>query len=111
MKIILTAVLALILQLFLPWWIVSIAAGVVAFFYNQTLWRSFLNGFLGIALLWLVWSVYIYFSGGDILANRLADLLSLPVGWFSLFITAFVGGIVGGFGALTTSALKKVFNR
>jgi hypothetical protein len=108
MKILITAILALTLQLFLPWWIVSIAAGIIALFFDQTLFRSFLNGFTGIALLWLVWSGFIYFNGGDILATKLSNLLSLPAGWASLIVTAIVGGIVGGFGALTVSALKKI---
>lgn len=108
MNILLTAILALVLQLFLPWWIVSVAAGIIALFSNQTRLRSFLNGFTGIALLWLVWSGFIYFNGGDLLATKLSNLLSLPAGWASLIITAIVGGIVGGFGALTVSALKKI---
>ncbi|HAC14886.1 MAG TPA: hypothetical protein DCE78_02925 [Bacteroidetes bacterium] len=111
MNIILTAVLAFVLQLFFPWWIVSIAAGIVALFSNQTLLRSFLNGFAGIAILWIGWSGYIYFTGGDVLANKLAGILSLPYGWMTLLVTALVGGIVGGFGALTTSALKNTLNK
>lgn len=109
MVIIITLVLAFILQLLLPWWTVAIAAAIPALVVSQSGWKSFQNGFIAIFLLWTSWSLVIYFQGGDILAERLATLFSLPSGWMTVVVSGLIGGLASGFGALTANRFKAWF--
>ncbi len=109
MVVIITLILAAVLQLFLPWWTVAIAAALPALLISQSGWKSFQNGFLGIFILWGAWSAFIYLQGGDILSDRLATLLSLPIGWLSILVTGLVGGIAGAFSALTANRFRAWF--
>lgn len=106
MKILFTALVALILQLFLPWWSIAFAAFTIAIFYEQTGVKSFLNGFAAIFILWVVWAGSIHFINDGVLANRLANLLFLPFGFLSVILTGLIGGITGGLAALTGNRLR-----
>lgn len=108
-SILVTAILAFAMGLYLYWWTIAVAAFVVAALIYQPPGRSFLAGFLGIFLLWggLSWAIDI--ANQSVLAPRVATLLPLggSVGLLVL-VTALVGGIGGGLGALTGSLLRVV---
>jgi hypothetical protein len=98
----LTLVVCLVLQLFLPWWSLAVGAAVVAFFFDQSGWRAFLGGFVAAFLLWGAAAAWLNSSGGSLLADRLNQLL--PVN--SLLLTGLVGGLVGGLAALTGKLVR-----
>jgi FtsH-binding integral membrane protein len=106
--ILLTAILALFLQLVFPWWIVAVGAFIISLFYTQSGWQAYLNGFLGIFTLWLIWSASISYLNGGVLSARLSDLLMLPYSWMAILWTAIIGGLCGGFAALTANKLHRV---
>lgn len=109
---ILTALLTYALGFFLPWWSVAIAAGLVAFFVHQKAGWAFLSGFLGIGLLWFVLSFVISAQNEGILANRISELILKKQSPTNLMaLTAVIGALVGGFGALTGSLLKGVLGK
>lgn len=109
MVVIITFILAAILQLFLPWWSVAIASALPALVMSQSGWKSFQNGFLGIFLLWIGWSAVIYLQGGDVLADRIATLFSLPAGWLTILVTGLIGGLAGAFSAWTANRFRAWF--
>lgn len=109
MVVLITLLLAAVLQLFLPWWSVAIASSLPALFMSQSGRKSFQSGFLGIFLLWTIWSSVIYIQGGDILAERIATLFSLPAGWLSILLTGLVGGLTGAFSAWTANRFRAWF--
>lgn len=108
MKWILVAVMALILQLFLPWWSITIAACIYGFLFVQKPAKSFLEGFLGIFLFWGTTTIIISYVNNGILAGRLAELFSLPHGILVILITALIGGLAGGVFATTGTLLRCV---
>lgn len=108
MKILLTAVIALLFQLVLPWWSVAVAAFLIGAGFNQTGFKSFLNGFLGIFGLWTLLALGISIFNGMILAERLAVLFALPHGLLTILVTGLIGGLVGGFVALTGNRLREI---
>lgn len=108
LKWLLLVVLALILQLFLPWWSVAVAAFLYGFLFVHKPGRAFLAGFLAIFLLWGIMAAYITWVNDGILADRLASLFSLPHGSLAVLATALTGGLTGGFAALAGSLLRKV---
>jgi hypothetical protein len=107
MKIILTAVIALLFQLVLPWWSITFAAAGVAYFLYEKPAKAFLSGFLGIFLLWFTLALIINFMNDGVLAGRLANLFSLPSPYLTILITGLLGGLTGGLAALTGTMLRR----
>ncbi len=103
-QLLLTIVICLLLQFFLPWWTLAIGTFVVAFLFDNKSVPSFAVGFIAVAILWLVMASYITISTDSVLTTKLNQLLPIN----SFIITAVVGGLVGGFGALTGSVFRKI---
>ena len=103
-QVLVTIVLCFALQFFLPWWTLAIGAFVVAFIFDSKGWSSFAAGFLGVALLWIIMAGYITIVTDSILTSKLNQLLPIN----SLVITALVGGLVGGFSALTGAYFRRL---
>jgi hypothetical protein len=101
--------LAFLLELFLPWYYIAVAAFVGGYVLKSK--ANFLAGFLAIATLW---SLYAWlqtnapttFPSHD-LAERVAHIFTLPRTEILILITGVIGGLVGGFAALTGALLKR----
>ena len=106
--ILLIAILAFALGLYLPWWSVAVAAFIVAALIQQRPIVSFLAGFIGIFVLWFALAMVIDVRNQHILSRKLALLLPLNGNTFLLIlITALIGALVGANAALTASFIKK----
>ena len=106
LALILTAALCFILQLFLPWWVIAVAAFAVAFFIKQKPLAAFGAGFLSVFLLWVVYAFILSSANNNILATKVAELLKALTGnsVAGLYLlTGTLGGLVSGFAALTGS--------
>jgi hypothetical protein len=105
--VILTALLAFVGGLFLPWWSIAIAALLVAVLINQTAGKALLSGFLGAFLLWGLLAWWINMKNEGILASKIASVL--PLGGSAIvliLVTGLIGGLVAGFAALSGSFLR-----
>ncbi|HEX7845122.1 MAG TPA: hypothetical protein VF476_04920 [Chitinophagaceae bacterium] len=105
--VVLTALLAFIAGLYLPWWSLAVAAFIVAALVHQHAGKAFLSGFLGVFILWggLAW--WIDMKNDGVLSTRIAELLKLgPNSLLLILVTAFIGGLVAGFSAMTGSFLR-----
>ncbi|MCH5597778.1 hypothetical protein [Niabella ginsengisoli] len=106
-SIITIGILSFIIGLYAPWWSLAIVAFVVALFINQQPFSSFLSGFLGVFILWLLLALFINAANDSILANRIGGMFGIGQSSILLaFISAFVGGLVAGFAALSASYLR-----
>ncbi|HEX8356389.1 MAG TPA: hypothetical protein VF610_03215 [Segetibacter sp.] len=104
--IILTALLSFAGALFFPWWIIAVAAFIVAVAIPQRPVVSFFAGFLALFLLWSIHSGIIDAKNNHILATKIAGILPLGNSYLLvILVTALVGSIVGGLAALTGSLL------
>jgi hypothetical protein len=106
LKIIFTATIAFLLQNIFPWWSAAVAAFLIAFILYTKPGSSFLAGFLGIALLWIIWAFLANYSNDGVLASRVAAIFSLPNNALLLLITSLIGGLAGGFAAMTGSYFR-----
>lgn len=102
LQVLITLISCLLLQFVLPWWSIAIGAAGVAYLAGNKGFISFIAGFLSIALLWGLFAFYIDLTTSSILTDKVNQLL--PVNAFAL--TILVGGLVGGFAALTGALLK-----
>jgi hypothetical protein len=110
--IILTALLAFVAGLYFPWWSLAIAAFIVALLIHQKAGKAFFSGFLGVFILWAVLAMWINSKNDGYLSGKVAALL--PLGgnaWLLILVTAFIGALVAGFGAMTGSFLRSSNNR
>jgi len=107
LALLLTATLALLAGLRLEWWSIALVAFLVALLIPQAIGRSFLSGFIGIFLLWALLAFWIDNKNGSTLSHRIAELFKLGGSSILLIlVTAFIGGLVGGFAAMAGSSLR-----
>lgn len=106
--VLLTAALAFVSGLYLPWWGIAIAAFIVALLVQQKPWKTWVAGFLGVFLLWVVLAWMRDAPNDSLLSGKIGELLGIgnnPVAL--MIITGFIGGLVAGFAALTAGFLRK----
>ena len=107
-SILITALLSFVAGIFMPWWTIAPAALVVAICIHQSPFRSWLTGFLALFLLWGGLALGIDAGNQHILSTKLAEIFQLGGSSFLLIlVTALVGGLVAGFGALTGCYIRK----
>lgn len=103
----LTAILSFISGLFLPWWGIAVVSFAVAALVHQKAGKAFLSGFLGVFILWAGLAWWIDIKNNSVLSQKVASIL--PLGgstWALILVTGFIGGLVGGFAALSGSYLR-----
>jgi hypothetical protein len=109
LSILVTALLAFVAGLYMPWWGIAIAAFLVSAAIPQKPAFSFLSGFLGVFLLWEVLAWWIDSKNNGILSQKIASIL--PLGGSSVLlivITSIIGALVAGFSALAGSYLRRL---
>jgi hypothetical protein len=105
----LTALLSFVLGLYLPWWSLAIAAFIVATLIFQKPAHAFLSGFLGLFLLWGIFTGIINSANEGILATRVATIFPLGGSSFLLMlITTLIGALVAGLSALSGRYLRYI---
>ncbi|MDX1585434.1 MAG: hypothetical protein R3222_01770 [Balneolaceae bacterium] len=109
MLIILIALLAWILGLFLPWWSLAIPGVLLGAWFGKSGTGSFFYGFLGIGILWLIQTLFIHIGNAGVLTNRIGELLSMPDPILVIVITVFIGGLAGGLSTMTGFYFRKSF--
>jgi hypothetical protein len=98
------ALLAYILELFLPWYSIALAAFAIGFLLKSR--ANFMAGFLAIGLVWFIAAWLMDRASSSDLADRVALIFPVKQKSLLFLVTALIGGLVGGFAALTGSLLK-----
>jgi hypothetical protein len=111
MKFIISFILIVLLSfagaLYFPWWIIAVAAFMVAALIPQHPFKAFVTGFLALFILWGAHAFFLDSRNEHILATRVASILPLGGSYILLIlVTAFIGGLVAGMAALTGSLLR-----
>lgn len=101
----LIAIVAYLLEFFLPWYSVALAAFGVSIAVQSK--SNFLAGFLGIALLWFIAAWLIDSNATAGLAERVAQIFSLQSKVYLMIIGALLAGLVGGFAAVAGASLRR----
>jgi hypothetical protein len=97
-------IVAFLLELFMPWWCIAIAAFAGGYALKSK--ANFAAGLLGIGLLWLMKALLLDIASSAPLTERVAAIFSMNKPLLML-VTALIGGLVGGFAAMAGAALKK----
>ena len=99
-------VIAFILQSFLPWWTMTVGAFFIGYLFKSSGWSSFLSGFLGVGLLWVIMAWIIDSQTASILSEKIAQLFPGKSVILLFLFTGIVGGLSGGLASLTGSLLQ-----
>ena len=103
----LTALLSFIAGLYMPWWSIAVVSFAVAALIHQKPLKAFLSGFFALFLLWGGIAYWIDMKNNHILSQRVAELMKMgPSSITIIIVTAFIGGLVAGFAALSGSFLR-----
>ncbi|MBC8153454.1 MAG: hypothetical protein H7Z72_11130 [Bacteroidetes bacterium] len=106
----LIAAFSLIAQLFLPWWSVAIVAFAVCFWRGKTGRGAFVAGFIGIALVWQVYALFIHVQNAGVMTGRMSQVLfkaDMPI--VLLELTVLLGGLAGGLAGLSGYLCRRAF--
>lgn len=107
-ELILIAIVSLLAQLILPWWSLAIVAFIICFWRSPGGGRAFLSGFAGVALVWLIYAIFIHTRTDGIFTGRMSELLfKTNTSVLPLLVTALVGGLVGGLAGLSGFFVKQ----
>src|SRR5215510_5242852 len=105
---ILTALLSFIAGIYINlWWFFAIVALLVALLVHQKAGKAFFAGFLALFILWFGLAFWIDSANNSVLSVKIASLL--PLGgskWLLMIVTAFIGGLIAGFAAMSGSYLR-----
>jgi len=104
--------LAFVMGYFFEWWTVAIAAFIGGAIFGKASGETFAKGMTGVATLWLLMVWYHHFSTQGILSNKIAQIL--PVGGnvgVLIAVTVFIGGLVGGWGAMSGFLVRNLFRK
>lgn len=99
-------------QLFLPWWAIVIVAAIVGFLFKfeNSIW-SFIAGFLAVLLLWSGYATYLDIGNAHILSERMGNLFGNISSGSVILLTGLIGGLVGGFFAMTGALGQNIIGR
>lgn len=106
-KIILIAFLSFWAQQLFPWWSALICAAVVSAMIPTQSKRAFWAGFAAVGLLWLISALVFSLQTDFVLTKRVAVLFSVHSSFVIIALTALIGALAGGMGALCGNLLRQ----
>lgn len=112
MLLLLIIIVCLILQFFLPWWVIGLAAFLLAAWKAKSTLQAFSSGFFALFILWTGMCLIHSIPNQHLLAGRVGQMLGLPDQSFTwtivLLITSILGGLAAGFSALAGFLCRKL---
>ncbi len=92
-------IICFLMQLFLPWWIITPLAFGAAFWKAKNASHAFSSGFFGVFILWVGTALFYSLPNGNLLANRIGAMLGLPETGINWIIVILISGLVGALAA------------
>ena len=105
-------VLGTIAQLLFPWWVSAIVAFWVGFWIADSPQRSYLYGFVAMLLMWSIFAGFQSSANGGLITTAFSNIFGGKVsGGQLIMVTGFIGGLVGGFSAMSGTLLRHIFKK
>lgn len=93
-------VLGFIFQLFLPWWIITPIAAILAWILKLSPKQAFSGALLAGLILWGGYAIYL---DNGVLSSRLAKMMGDLPSALIFLLTSLVGGLLAAMGGVTGS--------
>lgn len=105
----LSLVLLFVFQLlFYAWWWALLIPLVIGFFERDSVARASLGSGVGVFLLWGGMSVFKWTSGGEIIVERVAEVMGVGSGFVLVLATGILGLLIGSIGGYAGYSLRKL---
>ena len=89
-KLVFTAVVAYLLQWYLPWWSVVIAGFLISLILSSNGLISFISGFWGVGIYWFILAYMTDSNTNSILTERVSAIFSLPNSFLLLLVASVI---------------------
>ena len=110
-QIILIVLFTFLVQYFLPWWGLFITAAIVGAIMPVKGFATFMAGFIAIAGLWFLQIYLIDAANDSLLSTKVAAIFTLSSPMQLMLVSSLIGGICGGFAALTGKLFASIFKK
>jgi hypothetical protein len=105
-------VLGVLAQLMFPWWSSAIVALWVGFWVADSPSKSYVYGFASMLLMWSIYAMIQSSANGGLITTAFSNVFGGKLsGTQLIWATGFIGGLVGGFGAMTGTLLRQIFRK
>ncbi len=93
---------------YIGWWSLPVVTAACSFYFKTSVGKAFAAGTAAGTLLWSLYANFLDSANGGQLSAMLAETFRLGSGAWLLSITSFIGGLLGGMGAMCGSLLRRV---
>jgi hypothetical protein len=105
-------VLGSLAQLLFPWWVSAVVAFWVGFWLADSPQRSYLYGFAAMLLMWSIYAAFQSSANGGLITTAFSNVFGGKVsGGQLIWLTGLIGGLVGGFSAMSGTFLRQIFKK
>ncbi len=106
-----TILLTGLAQYLSTWWMAALVPFIIFIFVKTTPAKAYLAGFLALSMLWGALCWWFNTQNMGVLATQMGELLGKLSAPQLIAATTFLGGLIGGLGAMTGSMLRRLFER
>jgi hypothetical protein len=110
-RLLIIALLAYFVPFYTPWWTVLFIGFLVGYLIPGNGFNIFNAGFLGVGLVWLSYTFFLNNQADGILTEKMIALFPLNDANMLLIASAIIGGLCGGFSAVTGNSFRQIFMR
>ncbi len=102
-------VLIILFLLFPAWWWIMIVPFVFCLIMTSKFGLSFWSSFFAVLVVWGIRSLWVYFSGAQIITQRMADLFGIHQPALFIFVILILGSISSAIAGITGTSLRTFF--
>ncbi|MCS5488955.1 hypothetical protein [Algoriphagus limi] len=107
----LSIVLVIFLNPFLPFWGVMIGLGLLSLLVQPEGGAAFFGGGFGMGLAWMGLAFYLSAETGSNLPDKMAQLFGLGNGTYMILATGFLGFLLGAFSSWSGQLLRNMLKK
>jgi hypothetical protein len=108
-SLLLTPILVFILQVFFySWWWILVIPLIVGFFEKDSILKAVAGNGLGVFLLWFGMSMLKWTNGGEIIVDRIAEVMGAGSGFILALATGIIGFLVAAIAGYAGFSLRKL---
>ena len=108
LRILLIAALSFVGLQYFPWWSVVAMAAIVSLLFGGRGVQAFSSSFIGVLLVWVIWSFTLNSADGGYLGKKVAELLTVNSPVLLMIIAGILVGLTAGFGGLCGQSLRQL---
>ena len=107
LRLILIGILTYFLSFIAPWWIITIIAFIGGILLPGNSLTVFVSGFLGVGIVWMGYAWKLDTANESRFSSMIGEILTIGDPLLLIVAVGVVGGLCGGFSAISGSLLRQ----